>query len=111
LAEAWYRKALELFERLGYPPLRVDTLAQFGLLGEQREDFRGELIAFVAALGIALQYRLPVGRRIFADLRRLRIKLGAAAFADIWRSAIGNREELLKSIEEGGGYGSAQGGR
>ncbi|HEY8951424.1 MAG TPA: tetratricopeptide repeat protein, partial [Candidatus Dormibacteraeota bacterium] len=60
-AEQWYREALEIFERLGYPPLKVDTLAQFGLFWKQREDFRAALIAFVAALGIAVQYRMPVG--------------------------------------------------
>ncbi|HSB10470.1 MAG TPA: tetratricopeptide repeat protein [Blastocatellia bacterium] len=32
LAEQWCKKALEIYERLGHPPLMVNSLAQLGVL-------------------------------------------------------------------------------
>ena len=59
-AEQWYRKALEIYDKIGHPPLKVDTLAQFGLLRIRQGRLHESVAWFAKAYGIASAYRLSL---------------------------------------------------
>jgi tetratricopeptide (TPR) repeat protein len=86
-AEARYRQALEIFERLGHPPLLVDTLAQMGLL--RRDQARpGEAVAWLGrAMFIAANYQMRVTGQILVNLARLMGAMGEETFTAAWQEA------------------------
>ncbi|MCW3131052.1 MAG: tetratricopeptide repeat protein [Methanophagales archaeon] len=63
VAEQWYHKALEIFEKIGYPPLKLNTLAQFGVLRFRQRRYHESVAWFVKAYGIASTYKMPVAER------------------------------------------------
>lgn len=89
VAEQWYRKALEIKEKIGLPPLKVDTLAQFGVLRFRQERYHESVAWFAKAYGIASAYKMPVAERIKSDLRRLLEAMGREDSVNAWREATG----------------------
>ena len=58
VAEQWYRKALEIYDKIGHPPLKVDTLAVFGVLRFHQGRLHESVVWFAKAYGIASAYRI-----------------------------------------------------
>lgn len=107
-AEQWCRKALEIRERLGHPPLMVNTLAQLGVLRRSQDRLDEAVSWFGKAWAIASEYQMRVGLQILIDLAHLMRAMGEARFTVAWQQAFENQEspltilrEVLKRIDEG----------
>jgi tetratricopeptide (TPR) repeat protein len=99
-AEAWYRKALEIRERLGHPPYQVHTLAQLGVL-YRRKNLPEQAVAwFGRALMIAVAYNMRVAGQILADLARLMRQMGEGLFTAAWREAFADQEPPLDVLRQ-----------
>ena len=94
-AEQWYRKALEIYDKIGHPPLKVDTLAMFGVLRFHQGRLHESVAWFAKAYGIASAYRMPVVEMIKSDLRRLLEAMGREGFVNAWREATGGEEPRI----------------
>ncbi|MGB8657505.1 MAG: CHAT domain-containing protein [Candidatus Zixiibacteriota bacterium] len=99
-AEAWYRKALEIKERLGHPPLMVNTLAQLGVLRRRQNQLSDSILWFGRAHLIAAEYNMPVGARILLEVGRLMTTMGENDFTAAWRQAFKGQEPPLEAIRE-----------
>jgi len=99
VAEQWYRKALEICDKIGHPPLKVNTLAQFGVLRFRQGRLHESVAWFAKAYGIASAYRMPVVERIKSDLRRLLEAMGREGFVNAWREATGGEEPRIDEIK------------
>ena len=99
VAEQWYRKALEIYEKIGHPPLKVDTLAVFGVLRFYQGRLHESVAWFAKAYGIASAYRMPVVERIKSNLRRLLEAMGREGFVNAWREATGGEEPRIDEIK------------
>lgn len=108
-AEQWYRKAVEVFERLGHPPLMVDTLAQLGVLMRRQRRLDESVSWYGRALAIAAEYKMRVGGQIAGHLARVMKDMGEEAFAAAWRQAFSQDPPLdllrkvLRRMEEDSG--------
>ena len=110
-AEARYRKALEIRERLGHPPLMVNSLAQMGVL-RRRQRGPEEAVGWLGqAFAIAAAYEMRVGMQILVHLARLmegRGKRGlrrrGGSIFGLWRGRLrmGSCGEGMKFGGEGG---------
>jgi hypothetical protein len=101
-AEQWYRLALAIRERLGHPPLLVNSLAQVGVL-ERRRGRPVEAIPWYGrALVIAAGYQMRVVGQILAHLAVVLEELGEEAFAVAWRQAFDEQEPPLDAIRAAG---------
>jgi tetratricopeptide (TPR) repeat protein len=99
-AEQWYLKALEVFERLGHPPLQVDTLAQLGLLNRELNRFPEAVACLGQALQIAAQFQMRVESQILVDLARLMKEMGREEFTAAWKQAFEGEEPPLDTFRE-----------
>jgi tetratricopeptide (TPR) repeat protein len=89
-AEAWYRKALEIKERLGHPPLLVSTLAQFGVLRRLQNRLPEAIPWLARSFAIAVEYEMRVAGQIVAHLGRIMQAMGEKDFAKAWPKEFGN---------------------
>ncbi|RJS85223.1 hypothetical protein CW713_01750 [Methanophagales archaeon] len=83
VAEQWYRKALEIFKRLGF---------QQGRLHES-------VAWFAKTYGTASAYRMPVVEVIRSWLGRLFEAMGREGFVNAWREATGGEEPRIDEIK------------
>jgi len=99
VAEQWYRKALEIYDKIGHPPLKVDTLAVFGVLRFQQGRLHESVAWFAKAYGIASAYNMPVVEVIRSWLGRLLEAMGREGFVNAWREATGGEEPRIDEIK------------
>jgi tetratricopeptide (TPR) repeat protein len=97
-AEKRYREALEIKEKLGHPPLKVNTLAQFGVLRRQQGRYKEAVSLLAKAYEIATSHRMRLVTTILLYLGKLREELGKEAFISVWEEVTG--QESTRLLEE-----------
>ncbi len=97
-AEERYREALEIKEKLGNPPLKVNTLALFGVLRCKQGRYN-EAVSFLAeAYEIATSHRMRLVTTILLYLGKLREEMGKEAFISVWKEVAD--QESTRLLEE-----------
>ncbi len=99
-AEQWYKKALEIFERLGHPPLLVNTLAQIGVLRKKQNQLREAVSWFGKALAIATEYEMRVSFQIMADLARILKIMGEKEFTTAWQQVFSGQPPPIEALRK-----------
>lgn len=100
-AEEWYRKALEIFERLQPESLVVNTLGAFGVLRRRQRRFDEAVSLFGRALLIASEARMKITHGILVDLAAVMKDMGEKGFKAAWERAFRGEEapiDLLRKI-------------
>ncbi len=99
-AEAWYRKALEIYECLGHTPLKVNTLTQMGTLRQRQNRPEDAISWYGQALSIATAYNMRVGSQILVHLAQLLDALGEERFNAVWEQAFPGQAPPLDLLHD-----------
>ena len=98
-AEEWYKKALEIRERLKHPPLLVNTLAQFGVLYREQKRLSESVASLGKALQIASNFQMHIGYTILANLGINLELMGEENFVAAWHQVF-KEDPPLDTIRE-----------